>query len=94
MAQSPSSTRYTTQKIGYSLLFLITLSTVIPIILVVAYIFIQGFPAISWSFITDFPSEGMRAGGILPAIIGTFYLNSWNSSFCRSFWHWRSNLPI
>lgn len=74
MAQPSSSTRYKTQKIGYSLLFLITLSTVTPIILVVAYIFIQGFPAISWSFITDFPSEGMRAGGILPAIIGTFYL--------------------
>ncbi len=85
MAQSPSSTRYTTQKIGYSLLFLITLSTVIPIILVVAYIFIQGFPAISWSFITDFPSEGMRAGGILPAIIGTFYLTLGTAVFAVPF---------
>lgn len=85
MAQSPSSTRYTTQKIGYSLLFLITLSTVIPIILVVAYIFIQGYPAISWSFITDFPSEGMRAGGILPAIIGTFYLTLGTAVFAVPF---------
>lgn len=74
MAPTPSSSRYTIQKIGYFSLFLITLGTVIPIILVVAYIFVQGAPAISWTFLTDFPSEGMRAGGILPAIIGTFYL--------------------
>jgi phosphate transport system permease protein len=36
--------------------------------------FIQGAPAISWEFITEMPSDGMRSGGIWPAIIGTFYL--------------------
>ena len=34
----------------------------------------QGAPAISWEFLTGFPRDGMRAGGILPAIVGTFYL--------------------
>lgn len=48
--------------------------TVFPIILVVAYIFIQGASVISWEFLTSPPSNGMRDGGILPAIIGTFYL--------------------
>ena len=63
-----------TQKLGFSLLTLMTLMTVIPIIATVIYIVVQGAPAISWEFITGFPRNGMREGGILPAIIGTFYL--------------------
>jgi len=50
------------------------LLTVIPILVVFGYIIVKGAPAISWEFITGFPREGMRAGGILPAIVGTFYL--------------------
>ncbi|MBT3314888.1 MAG: phosphate ABC transporter permease PstA [Anaerolineae bacterium] len=63
-----------TQKLGFSLLTIMTLMTVIPIIATVIYIVVQGAPAISWEFITGFPRDGMREGGILPAIIGTFYL--------------------
>lgn len=37
-------------------------------------IFSKGFPALSWSFITEFPRRGMTEGGILPAIIGTTLL--------------------
>jgi phosphate transport system permease protein len=48
--------------------------TILPIIAVVIYIIIQGAPAISGEFITGFPEDGMRAGGIWPAIVGTFYL--------------------
>jgi len=40
----------------------------------VAYIVIKGAPAISWEFISAAPSNGMRGGGILPAIVGTLYL--------------------
>ena len=63
-----------TQKLGFSLLTLMTFMTVIPIIATVIYIIVQGAPAISWEFISGFPRDGMREGGILPAIIGTFYL--------------------
>jgi phosphate transport system permease protein len=66
--------RYLTQRLGFSLLTLIALFTVIPIVGVITYIFIQGLPAISWEFLTEVPRSGMREGGILPAIIGTFYL--------------------
>jgi len=62
------------QRAGFTFLTLIAIATVLPIIGVVIYILIQGAPAISWEFISGFPREGMRAGGILPAIIGTFYL--------------------
>ena len=63
-----------TEKLGFSLLTLMTLLTVIPIIATVIYIVAQGFSAISWEFITGYPRDGMREGGILPAIVGTFYL--------------------
>ncbi len=63
-----------TQKLGFSLLTLMTVMTIVPIIATVIYIFVMGLPAISWEFLTDFPSNGMRDGGILPAIVGTFYL--------------------
>ncbi len=66
--------RYLIQRAGFSLLLLATLLTVIPIILIVALIFYQGAPAISLEFLTTMPRDGMRDGGILPAIIGTFWL--------------------
>ena len=62
------------ERVGYVALALITLATVIPIILLILYIIARGLPAINWEFLTGYPREGMRAGGILPAIIGTFYL--------------------
>jgi len=66
--------RLLSQRLGFSFLTLVTLATVIPILAVVIYILLQGAPAISWEFLTGFPRDGMRQGGILPAIIGTFYL--------------------
>lgn len=63
-----------TQRVGFILLGVITFLTVTPIFMVVGYIVWQGLPAISIEFITGFPSDGMKAGGILPAIIGTLYL--------------------
>jgi phosphate transport system permease protein len=62
------------EKIGFGLVGLVSLLAVLPIILLVLYIIARGLPAISWEFLTGFPREGMRAGGILPAIVGTIYL--------------------
>ncbi len=62
------------QRVGFNLLGAVSILTVLPILVVVAYIVLQGAPAISWSFLTRMPSDGMRAGGILPAIVGTLYL--------------------
>jgi phosphate transport system permease protein len=38
------------------------------------YIVMNGLPAISWSFLTLPPTDSMTKGGIMPAILGTFYL--------------------
>ena len=62
------------QTIGFHLLRLVTLITIIPIIGLVIYIVVKGAPAISWEFLTAAPSNGMREGGIFPAIVGTLYL--------------------
>jgi phosphate transport system permease protein len=63
-----------TEKLGFGFLSLLSLVTVLPIIAIVVYIFIQGTPAISWEFLTAMPADGMKAGGLWPAIIGTAYL--------------------
>ncbi len=62
------------QRVGFAILAICTVVTVLPIIALGVYILVQGLPGISWEFITRMPSDGMRAGGILPAILGTFYL--------------------
>jgi len=62
------------QQVGFNLIRFITLITILPILGIVVYITIKGAPAISWEFLSAMPRDGMRAGGILPAIIGTIYL--------------------
>lgn len=66
--------RHLTERLGFGILTLMAVMTVTPIVGVIIYIVIQGAPAISWEFLSGFPHDGMRAGGILPAIIGTLYL--------------------
>ncbi|MDP3790259.1 MAG: phosphate ABC transporter permease PstA [Candidatus Omnitrophota bacterium] len=46
----------------------------VPVGLIVAIIIQRGLPAINWQFLSDIPRQGMRAGGIFPAIVGTIYL--------------------
>ncbi len=63
-----------TQNIAFFFLFLATLLIVVPVGLVVVIIIQKGLPAINWQFLADIPRQGMRAGGIFPAIVGTLYL--------------------
>ena len=66
--------RHLTERMGFTAITLMAFATVVPIVATVIYILAQGFPAISWEFLSGFPHDGMRAGGIFPAIIGTLYL--------------------
>jgi phosphate transport system permease protein len=63
-----------TQSIAFFFLFLATLLIVVPVGLIVVIIIQKGIPAINWQFLTDVPRQGMRSGGIFPAIVGTLYL--------------------
>ena len=62
------------QILGFIGIRLVALITVLPIVGIVVYILVKGASAINWEFLSAMPRDGMRAGGILPAIVGTFYL--------------------
>jgi phosphate transport system permease protein len=64
----------TSQKIAFALLTAAAVAVVVPIVLVILYIIVQGIGAINWEFLTAMPRSGMREGGILPAIVGTVVL--------------------
>ena len=74
MKRAFSLNRHLVQRLGFTGITLMAVFTVIPIVAVVIYILLQGMPAISTEFLVGFPRNGMREGGILPAIIGTLYL--------------------
>jgi phosphate transport system permease protein len=62
------------QRIGFGVLTLSAITVVAPILIVIAIIVVEGARAISWEFIFSMPSEGMKEGGIFPAIVGTLIL--------------------
>ena len=66
--------RFTIERIGIALLVLVTIAVIVPIILVVGVIIVQGLSAINAEFLFTAPRNGMREGGIWPAIVGTFWL--------------------
>jgi phosphate transport system permease protein len=66
--------RFTVQRLGIALLVLVTLLVVVPIVIVIGTIVVQGISAINAEFLFTAPRDGMRAGGIWPAIVGTFWL--------------------
>jgi len=63
-----------TQRLAFLLLLVSTLLIVIPVGMIVVIIAWKGIPAINWQFLSDIPRQGMRSGGIFPAIVGTIYL--------------------
>ncbi len=69
-----SQNRHIIQRLGFTAITLMAVVTVLPIVGTIIFILIKGSSAISWDFLSGFPHDGMRAGGILPAIIGTLYL--------------------
>lgn len=66
--------RYLREQIGIVVLGIVACLVVIPILLVVGVVFVNGIRAINWEFLSQVPRDGMKAGGILPAIVGTLLL--------------------
>ncbi len=62
------------QKIGFAFLFICICITVLFLFAIIYFIGMRGIKVISWQFVTQAPREGMTAGGVAPAILGTFYL--------------------
>jgi len=68
------SDRYLGQRIGFILLGLASLVVVLPILFVIGDVVVQGIGALNWEFLSQMPRDGMKAGGIFPAIVGTLLL--------------------
>lgn len=64
----------TNEKIAFSLLILATLTVTGFVLVILAYIILNGYGAISIEFLTQMPNRMMTAGGIYPAIVGTISL--------------------
>jgi phosphate transport system permease protein len=63
-----------TQKIAFTVMLLATLLVVLPVVVILLIIVVKGASAISFEFLFSAPRDGMTAGGIFPAILGTLYL--------------------
>ncbi|HNY73452.1 MAG TPA: phosphate ABC transporter permease PstA [Syntrophales bacterium] len=66
--------RYRKQKIFFGGVRLAALTLTAALGGLLFFIFINGFQAISWEFLTQPPRDSMTKGGIMPAILGTIYL--------------------
>ena len=55
-------------------LLLMTSLMVLPLVLIVVYLFYQAWPILSLDFLLTNPRNGMRAGGIWSPLLGTIYL--------------------
>jgi len=74
MTTEVMKSRRISQRTALVFLGMATAIAVVPILFIIIYTVVNGAGAISWGFLTQFPSQAGKAGGILPAIVGTFYL--------------------
>jgi phosphate transport system permease protein len=77
--------RRTKQRIFFTL-FRILGALILGILLwVLGFIVYHGAGVISWEFLTSAPADGMTAGGIFPAIVGTLCLVAGSMAFAAPF---------
>jgi len=62
------------QTVGFGVLLLATILVVVPVVFIVGMIVAKGWSALSLDFLFTMPTEGMKAGGIFPALVGTILL--------------------
>lgn len=62
------------ERVAFGLLGLLSLGIAVPAVLIIYFVAVRGLPGISWGFLTDMPRDGMTAGGIFPAIVGSVSL--------------------
>lgn len=59
----------------FRLLFgMMTVLLIIPVLIILILLVVRGGPMISTEFLFEFPTQGMTAGGIFPALLGTIFL--------------------
>lgn len=62
------------QKAAFGFFTFLSYLVVAILFVILGFIILEGTKVISWNFLTEAPRDGMTAGGIFPAIVGTLYL--------------------
>ena len=62
------------EQLAHAIFLAMAVTMIVPLILIVGYLFYRALPVLSFDFIFNVPLRGMRAGGIWPALLGTIYL--------------------
>ncbi|MDR1897634.1 MAG: phosphate ABC transporter permease PstA [Prevotellaceae bacterium] len=62
------------QKIAFTIFRILSLLVVGILFWILGFIIYNGIGVINWTFLTTAPADGMTAGGIFPAIVGTLCL--------------------
>lgn len=62
------------QRVARYFLLLVTMALVTPVVLILGTLIIEGAPVISLDFLLEEPKNGMTAGGVFPALVGTIWL--------------------
>jgi len=63
------------QRLLFTLFRIAALINCVALFLVVAFVMLKGWKAITWEFLTQAPLDSMTKGGILPCIVGTLCLS-------------------
>jgi phosphate transport system permease protein len=66
--------RYRTQSVAQGIFLGMTVLLILPLLGILGLLFVRGAPALSFTFLFAEPTDGMTAGGIFPAIVGTLWL--------------------
>jgi phosphate transport system permease protein len=62
------------ERLAIGVLGVVTASLILPLIAILGLLAVEGAPALSWEFLFTYPTAGMTAGGIFPALVGTLWL--------------------
>jgi len=92
------------QTVAFSLLGVASVAAFLALGVILYFMISQGSGVLSWQFLTQFPRKAMTEGGILPALVGSFYLTLgaiivslpfaiasaiWLSEYARGGWYVR-----
>lgn len=62
------------ERLVQGIFLLMTLLMIVPLLVIVGYLFYKAWPILSLDFLLTNPKNGMRAGGIWSPLLGTIYL--------------------
>ena len=63
-----------TQRLYQALFLVMTVLLILPVVIILGTLIHKGGPVISIDFLFTYPTDGMTAGGIFPALLGTVWL--------------------